>query len=123
MAETLRGKFPCPLCSRPLEVRIDRTGKPYCVCNSCGIQLFIRGKRGVERLRRFLSSDIAEKIVCGTSWEILLVVNRLEELKAKQGALEARQGVFLKNKDIEAALSVVKKEIRSLKKRVLEIKA
>jgi hypothetical protein len=60
-------------------------------------------------------------MVTGTSWKILLLVNRLEELKAKQEALEARQGVFLKNKDIEAALSIVNKEIEALKEKILEL--
>ena len=121
MAETLRGKFQCPLCSRPLEVRTDRGGKPYCVCNPCGIQLFIRGKRGFERLRRFLSSDIAEKMVCGNSWEILLLLNRLEELKAKEGALAAKRGFFNRDKDVDPALSVVRKEVDSLRKKISEL--
>ena len=118
----IEGKFPCPLCSRPLGVRTDRGGKPYCVCNSCGIQLFIRGKRGINRLERFLSSDIAQKTVSGSSWEIFLLVNRLEELKAKAEALKDKRGIFLRDKDIELAFSMVKKEVDNLKKKILGLK-
>lgn len=122
MAKTVKGKFPCPLCSRPLEVRTDRSGKPYCVCNSCGHQWFIRGKRGIERLRRLLNSDIAKEMVTGTSWKILLLVNRLEELKAKEEVLGATRGFFNRDKDVELAISMVKKEINGLRERILELR-
>lgn len=43
--------IPCFLCGRRLEMRVTATNaKPYFVCNTCGIQLFVRGKQGIERL-------------------------------------------------------------------------
>jgi hypothetical protein len=43
--------LPCILCGRRLEKRISRkNGKPYFVCDPCGIQLFIRKQRGIEKL-------------------------------------------------------------------------
>ena len=45
---------PCFLCGRKLEKRVTKTNKkPYFVCDLCGIQLFIRGKQGIERLSEF----------------------------------------------------------------------
>lgn len=41
----------CPLCGRPLDVRVSKKGKPYVVCDDCGLQLFVRGANGVARLR------------------------------------------------------------------------
>jgi DNA-directed RNA polymerase subunit RPC12/RpoP len=44
--------LPCILCGKQLDKRIDKNGKPYFVCDHCGIQVFIRGKRGIKRLER-----------------------------------------------------------------------
>lgn len=44
--------FPCPLCQKGLDIRISKKQKPYCICSSCGIQLFIRERDGIERLEK-----------------------------------------------------------------------
>jgi hypothetical protein len=49
------GSVPCVLCNRYLEQREDKNGKPYFVCDECGIQLFVRGTNGIERLARLQS--------------------------------------------------------------------
>src|SRR5439155_20869134 len=52
--------IPCLLCGKELEKRITKKkGKPYFVCDPCGIQLFIRRKQGIERLEEFFRN--AEK--------------------------------------------------------------
>lgn len=42
--------LPCPLCERTLKIRISKTGKPYIVCDNCGVQMFVRYPAGIERL-------------------------------------------------------------------------
>jgi DNA-directed RNA polymerase subunit RPC12/RpoP len=42
--------IPCFLCGRKLEKRTDKNRKPYFVCDPCGIQIFVRGKKGIELL-------------------------------------------------------------------------
>ena len=42
--------FPCPTCEDPLRERITRKRKPYFVCESCGVQIFVRFETGIERL-------------------------------------------------------------------------
>jgi hypothetical protein len=49
----------CFLCWKKLHERTSKRGKPYFVCDICGIQLFIRGKQGIERLKEFFRN--AEK--------------------------------------------------------------
>lgn len=51
MARMLR----CPLCAEAQEIRTSKTGKPYIVCDDCGVQLFVRGSRGQRRLEALLS--------------------------------------------------------------------
>ena len=46
--------FPCPLCRMVFNLRRSRAHKPYCVCNSCGVQIFFRGKKGIAKLGDFV---------------------------------------------------------------------
>lgn len=47
----------CLCCGEAMEVEETAKGKPYLRCDPCGIQVFIRGRRGVEFFeRRFGSS-------------------------------------------------------------------
>jgi hypothetical protein len=55
------------------------------------------------------------------SWKVPLSVNRLEELKAREKALTAKRGVFIRDKNVGRALSLVKNEIDSLKKKISEL--
>ena len=41
-------KMPCFLCSKELELRRDKHKKPYFVCDSCGVQIFVRGSDTAE---------------------------------------------------------------------------
>ena len=40
--------FPCCVCSQPREVRITKKGKPYIICNPCGVQMFVRVDTGIR---------------------------------------------------------------------------
>ncbi len=44
----------CLLCSSVLDKRIDKNGKPYFICNSCGTQFFVRGQEGISRLEALM---------------------------------------------------------------------
>lgn len=44
-------KLRCPICSAPLPVKKTRKGKPYVVCDDCGLQMFVRYEEGIQRLR------------------------------------------------------------------------
>ena len=47
--------FPCPLCAKPLDVRATKKKKPYVICDSCGVQLFIRSKAGMRSFEQLVS--------------------------------------------------------------------
>lgn len=48
--------FPCPICTQAREVRTTKKGKPYLICDSCGVQLFVRGPGGIAEFSRLLVS-------------------------------------------------------------------
>lgn len=47
--------FKCPMCEQPRDIRVDKRGKPYIHCTSCGLQMFVRMPDGVERFARLLA--------------------------------------------------------------------
>ncbi len=57
-----RRLFPCPLCGEGLDVRESKKGKPYVVCQGCGLQLFIRTEPGIRRFEELTASAEARNI-------------------------------------------------------------
>jgi DNA-directed RNA polymerase subunit RPC12/RpoP len=51
-----KGFFPCPVCSDRLDVRESKKGKPYVVCNQCGVQMFVRNDAGIRDLQRLTAA-------------------------------------------------------------------
>ncbi len=49
MTQQANCRFPCPVCSASLDVRETKKRKPYVVCDPCGVQMFVRGARGIQR--------------------------------------------------------------------------
>ena len=48
-------RFPCPVCSGALGVRQSKKHKPYVVCDSCGVQMFIRNRPGIRRFEELVA--------------------------------------------------------------------
>jgi hypothetical protein len=50
--------LPCPTCRNELEPRTSKKGKPYFVCELCGVQIFFRLTEGIERLEASLGRNV-----------------------------------------------------------------
>jgi hypothetical protein len=104
-------EFPCLLCGTGLEIRLSRKEKPYCVCNSCGIQIFFRGKTGIRRLRDILEAKI---LIVGKESETdraLVLYNHIQQLRGRKKILEANQGLFSRDEALDITIRAVDKEI------------
>ena len=55
-------KFPCPVCTDVREVRLTKKGKPYVVCEPCGIQVFVRGPAGIAAFNRLVDRASGEDL-------------------------------------------------------------
>ena len=80
--------LPCILCGRKLEKRTSKkNGKPYFVCDPCGIQLFIRRKQGIELLeetfRNLEKAQIPFKIHAHNLYEIQAQIKEIDGVKAE----------------------------------------
>jgi len=112
IAQDLQGReFPCPLCGMGLEIRLTRKQKPYCVCNSCGNQIFFRGKTGIRRLRELINT---RRLIVGNESETdkaLVLFNHIQQLRGRKKLLEEKQGIIFPDKALEATIRAVDKEI------------
>ncbi len=59
----LNRSFPCPICTEPREIRTTKNGKPYVTCDSCAVQVFIRGRVGTERLGELLKKNDTRSVL------------------------------------------------------------
>ena len=102
----------------PLQLTFKR--KPYLTCNDCGLQLFIRGQTGIERLQKLISKG---KFIAGqetNASEPLALINRLEKLQVQKRDLETKQGLIFKNEAVSDAITVIEAEISKIEQ---ELKA
>jgi hypothetical protein len=111
--EFFTGKmFPCPVCGVGLEIRPSRRRKPYCVCLSCGIQVFVRGKTGIERLRNILENEQWVSAKSSGFGSAVVIFNRLQQLRAEKAELEGKQGLIFRDEDLDNAIRIVDREIQ-----------
>ena len=79
--------IPCFLCGRKLEKRTDKNGKPYFCCDPCGVQIFIRGKKGRELLeeafRNMEKAKVPFRIHTHNLYEIQAHIKEIEGVKAE----------------------------------------
>jgi predicted RNA-binding Zn-ribbon protein involved in translation (DUF1610 family) len=112
---SLAGKeFPCPLCGTGLPILSSKRKKPYFTCNDCGLQMFVRGKRGISRLDRMAEQGILISVLEESAAHGISLLNRLEQLKLQKQTLEDKQGFFFPDKNIENAISLVDVEIQNV---------
>jgi predicted RNA-binding Zn-ribbon protein involved in translation (DUF1610 family) len=109
-------KFPCPVCGANLSLRVARTQKPYCHCDACGIQLFFRGRNGIERLKAILVSGVQTS---GDTRAAVLFY-RVEQLKQQKSKLEDRRRLLSRNQDLENAITALDGEIEIIRSELAE---
>ena len=48
--------FPCCVCGGAREVRTTKKGKPYMICDPCGVQMFVRVETGIRRFEQLIAN-------------------------------------------------------------------
>ena len=104
--------FPCPICFEMLEVRHDKNSKPYCVCNDCAVQLFIRGKNGIKKFKNLIPNYNYKF----KSHKLIELIEYFEKLNEKLSEIEAKKPIFGENKHLNVQAKVIKKQLNSLQK-------
>jgi hypothetical protein len=109
-------KIPCFLCGNQIEVKNTVKGKPYFICDPCGLQAFIRRTKGIERLREWMEGK-GEVFKKKSGGELLSWVAEMELVKAKLEEVEDKRGIFT-NEDTKLVISALKAEIEGIKDRI-----
>jgi len=106
--------FPCSVCFEMIEVRYTKKSKPkpYCVCNDCGAQLFVRGKKGIEKFMNLISNYNCKY----KSHKLVELIELIAKLNDKLSEIEAKKPVFGGNKHLNLQAKVIKKQLNSLQK-------
>ena len=114
LGELGQKEFPCPLCGAGLPILASKRKKPYFICNHCGVQVFVRGKVGIARLRDLANSGI---LVSGKEESALHGINlyrRLEQLKLQRHDLERKRGIFFSDENVENTIRIVDAEMKKV---------
>jgi anion-transporting ArsA/GET3 family ATPase len=104
-------EFPCPICGAGLPIHTSKSAKPYCTCNVCGVQMFVRGKAGIKRLHQMANAGILISGSKESASEGINLLNRLEQLKLQKDRLKEKRGIIFKNEDVENVIRMVDAEI------------
>jgi hypothetical protein len=89
--------LPCFLCGAQLEVRASKRKKPYCICDPCGLQAFVRKERGIQLLAE-ITSPVLE-----TENGVLKTIAQLERVNKKLKDIEGDKPLFSINPELELA--------------------
>jgi hypothetical protein len=119
--EILGKEFPCPLCGAGLPILLTKRNKPYCTCNSCGIQLFVRGKLGISRLRKLARDGILISSSGESASHGITLLNRLEQLKLQRRDLIFKRPLIFADSNVENAIDLVDAEIESVQGELAQI--
>ncbi len=114
LQELNQKEFPCPLCGAGLPIRASKRRKPYFTCNLCGVQIFIRGKAGIARLRQMANAGILVSGKRESSSYGIQLYNRLEQLKLQRGELTWKRGIIFADENVENAIRIVDAEIEKV---------
>lgn len=109
----------CFLCGQAVDVRTDRNGKRYFVCDPCGVQCFIRRAAGMERLDKLVAemgrrAAVFEQGGC-TLYEAQSILAAIDGLRAEIKRLEPHTGWFGDEALIQARRALEKRLNRFLK--------
>ena|SRR5208337_2148528 len=81
--------LPCLLCGSKLEMRTSKNNKPYFTCDGCGVQLFVRRKRGIEKLDTLIKELEHQEIYShANSPEFLRILKIKNEMSATKAEIE-----------------------------------
>lgn len=115
----------CFLCAQELPQRKDKHGKPYFVCDSCGVQVFIRGRQGIKNLAELITTlrehDFPFRKHAAVLFEIQAVLTELRGVKEEIGKLDGLLEIFTDDVHKKRARKLLNRRIETLLRRLQQI--
>ncbi len=106
--------FPCPICRKMLLVEIAKNEKPYCKCNDCGVQLFVRGKKGMK----MFANLIGKLRLQGDSKELISTLDHFNSLKNMLEEIQENKPILGTDMDLELQEKVILMQLDRLRKNI-----
>ena len=117
--------LPCLLCVEKLEKRIDKNGKPYFVCNPCGIQLFVRRPHGIALLNKLLAdaarNEIPFKHRAEEVYKIQALLSEINGIKQQIERLQSQIKFLFRDEDKVRACNLLKTKLENLFKELEQL--
>jgi len=118
--------LPCFLCGAKLEKRTShKNGKPYFVCNVCGIQLFVRRPHGIQLLNKLLDNiaknEIPFKQRAQQLYEIQALLTEINGIKEQIERLKSQIGFLFRDQDKIRACAMLKTKLQNLFKELEQL--
>ena len=104
--------FPCPVCRKMLVVSYTKKYKPYCTCNDCGVQLFVRGKKGIYIFKKLLGDPQLRS----ESKDLINDIDYFNRLKEKLEEIQEEKPIFGTDSDLEIQEKLVLHQLSKLRK-------
>jgi DNA-directed RNA polymerase subunit RPC12/RpoP len=121
MAKTI----PCFLCSQKLEQRTDKRNKPYFVCDPCGVQIFVRGRQGIENLAELIATlrenDFPFREHAAILFRIQALLTEIRGIKKEIEKLDSVFEIFSKDEHRDRTRELLNKRIETLLERLERI--
>lgn len=118
-------KIPCFLCSQELQQRKDKNGKPYFVCDPCGVQIFVRGRQGIENLAQLIATlrehDFPFREHARVLHEIQAVLTEMRGIKKELKKLDSVLNIFSEDQDRERTRELLHRRVENLLSRLEQI--
>ena len=117
--------LPCFLCGKNLDKRIDKNGKPYVICNPCGVQIFVRRQQGIENLseliRTLKNRDLPFRFHARVLFEIQAVLAEIRGIKKEIKALDSIFSLLTDDRDKKRTRKLLRARIENLLKQLAQI--
>ena len=117
--------IPCLLCGKRLNKRVDKNGKPYFVCDPCGVQMFIRRPQGIENLSELIQTlgkkDLPFREHALVLYEIQAILGEIRGLRKEIDALDSIFDLFSDNKEKKRTRKLLERRIDGLFSRLHRI--
>lgn len=117
--------IPCILCAEKLDKRTDRNGKPYFVCNPCGIQLFVRRPHGIALLEKLIrnceKNEIPYRQRAESIFKVQSVLTAINETKKQIERLKPQIGLLFRDQDKLRACNLLETKLENHFKELKEL--
>jgi len=118
-------RIPCFLCSQKLEQRTDKREKPYFVCDPCGVQIFVRGRQGIENLAELIATlrrhDFPFQEHAAVLFQIQALLTEIRGIKKELEKLDGIFEIFSTDEHRERTRKLLNQRIETLLERLERI--